>query len=77
MKPVGLTLKFNDELAIVHRCLKCGKISRNRIAGDDNPQSLLLLLDNPIKLIKTQILTHEDRESVLSALFGNGSSGTL
>ena len=70
MKPVGLTLKSNDELAVVHKCSKCGTISYNRIAGDDNPHSTLSLLENPIQLRRIQTLTMEDKEQVLVALFG-------
>jgi hypothetical protein len=70
MRPVGLTLKSNDELAIIHQCTKCGIISCNRIAGDDSPHSILSLLENPIQLRRTQTLTMEDKEQVLTALFG-------
>ncbi len=70
MKPAGLALKPGGELAVVHQCLKCGKISFNRIAGDDNPHSILSLLENPIQLKSVQTLTAKDRELVLTALFG-------
>ncbi|OGM11919.1 hypothetical protein A2Z22_01655 [Candidatus Woesebacteria bacterium RBG_16_34_12] len=60
MKPLGLmfkdpklnpfTQKISGELAIVHQCLACGKISKNRIAGDDNTYSLLKLLNDNRKL---------------------------
>lgn len=55
---------------IVHMCLKCGTQSCNRIAGDDNPHSILSLLNNPIERKSIAILTLEDREQVLTALFG-------
>jgi hypothetical protein len=70
MKPVGLTLKSDGELAVVHQCVKCGTISHNRIAGDDNSYSILSLLENPIQLKRIQILTMGDKEQVLTALFG-------
>jgi hypothetical protein len=70
MKPIGLTTKSKGELAIVHECLKCGKLSLNRIAGDDNPYSILSLLDEPVQKRRITMLALEDREQVLIALFG-------
>lgn len=42
MEPIGLTFK-NDtgELMLVHLCKICGKISINRIAGDDNKEEVM------------------------------------
>lgn len=49
MKPLGLTLKRTNkkystinqgELMLIHECTGCGKISINRIAGDDNPLAI-------------------------------------
>lgn len=90
MQPVGLMFKqesenpfsgrITGELSIVHVCLGCGKVSRNRIAGDDNTTSILSLLSfvSPIPLAAKQLtqsgiqlLTEEDEPSVLAALFGN------
>jgi hypothetical protein len=70
MKPIGLTTKSKGELAIVHECLKCGRLSSNRIAGDDNPYSILSLFDQPVQKRRIPMLTLEDREQVLTALFG-------
>lgn len=50
MEPIGLTVKQNykkyasmgnGELMLVHRCNDCGRISINRIAGDDLPGKLM------------------------------------
>jgi DNA-directed RNA polymerase subunit RPC12/RpoP len=43
MKPIGLTTKKDGEIMIIHECQKCGKISNNRIAGDDNTDTILEL----------------------------------
>jgi len=43
MKPIGLTTKRDGEIMIVHQCETCGKISNNRIAGDDNTDEILRL----------------------------------
>jgi uncharacterized Zn finger protein len=73
MKPIGLTFKKDGEIMIVHRCLNCGKISPNRIAGDDNSDSILALLDKqqPVKT-KVHLLTPQEKDQVLVALFGHG-----
>lgn len=36
MKPVATQTKRTGEYSLIHRCLTCGKISINRVAGDDN-----------------------------------------
>lgn len=79
MQPVGLTLKdvttnpftgrTSGELMIVHRCLQCGHISRNRIAGDDYPDAIMGLL-SPTNTTDKHLLTTSDKVVVLIALFG-------
>ena len=67
MKPIGLRFKNDGELMIVHRCISCGKISPNRISGDDFTDAILkLILDES----NGDLLTIEDTESVKIALFG-------
>lgn len=46
MKPIDLTFKKDGEIMLVHRCQKCGYISKNRIAGDDDPQKILGVKDS-------------------------------
>lgn len=80
MKPVGLTLKKDGELMIVHLCLNCGKISCNRIAGDDNSYSIVQLMNAPIKpdtdLIaklcnsNINLISQEEKPLALTAIFG-------
>lgn len=36
MKPVAIESRRTGEYVLIHECIKCGKISKNRIAGDDN-----------------------------------------
>jgi len=36
MQPVARTLKKDGEEVLIHKCLKCGQIRKNRIAGDDS-----------------------------------------
>lgn len=36
MPPIGLETRRTGEYVLLHKCEKCGKISKNRIAGDDD-----------------------------------------
>jgi len=71
MKPVGITFKKlkkdkygkekTGEIMIVHRCSKCGVVSKNRIAGDDSTKVILEIgketLDrNELKEVKRQLV---------------------
>ena len=80
MQPLGLSLKdvqynpftkkTSGELMLVHLCRNCGKVSCNRIAGDDNPHSLLSLLGQQSEINGIPLLTVKDKEQVLTAVFG-------
>lgn len=60
MKPIGLTFKWEGvdkynnlregELMLIHECTGCGKISINRIAADDNEETILKVFDESQKL---------------------------
>ena len=72
MKPIGLTCKKDGELMVVHSCLNCGKISANRIAGDDNTYVIISLLNcnTGLKCKGMDLLTNEDSPMVLTILYG-------
>ncbi|OGC78051.1 hypothetical protein A2619_03155 [candidate division WWE3 bacterium RIFOXYD1_FULL_39_9] len=36
MEPIGKYLKKDGEEVLVHKCVKCGFIRANRVAGDDS-----------------------------------------
>lgn len=55
MKPTAIAFKKDGEIMLVHECLKCGSLSKNRIAGDDDPKEILKI---------------EDSEEIRTALFG-------
>lgn len=38
----------NGEWAVIHRCRRCGKLSSNRIAADDNPMKLMSIALKPL-----------------------------
>lgn len=90
MRPVALTLKKNakkyaqtsrGELMLVHICEDCGKVSINRIAADDDSQTVLKIfeasarLDNCVQSVllqmNIQILRAADRLFVQEQLFGS------
>ncbi len=72
MKPIGLQQRLDGEIMIVHECLSCGKLSPNRIAGDDFPDAIISLLyvEQGMHL---KFLNKNDIHEVRSALFGNSS----
>ena len=58
MKPIGLTLKMGrnkyrreagGELMLVHQCVDCGTLSINRIAADDDTDSILDVFQSSIE----------------------------
>ncbi len=40
MDPISLWVRHGQELALLHRCRRCGFIRSNRIAGDDDRVAL-------------------------------------
>ena len=48
MEPVAVWVRKNGEWALIHRCRRCGFLSSNRIAADDNPVLLLSIAMKPI-----------------------------
>ncbi|MDF1809373.1 MAG: RNHCP domain-containing protein [Phycisphaerales bacterium] len=48
MEPISIAAKSDGEWSIVHKCVGCGQMRTNRIAGDDNEMVLLSLALRPI-----------------------------
>ena len=48
MEPVAVWVRKNGEWAIIHRCRRCGKLSSNRVAADDNPLKLMSIAMKPL-----------------------------
>ncbi len=75
MKPIGLTMKKSrnkyrldgrGELMLIHQCVECSDISINRIAADDDPESIILVFrDSLLHTAKVQMLCQEYDISVL------------
>lgn len=85
MIPIGLTFKNEGqekvgELMLIHLCEKCGKLSINRLAGDDDVEKIQQVyedsqgldenLKNKIEDEGIRLLGGEDREEVTTQLFG-------
>lgn len=90
MEPIALTFKKEGtdkygkekqgEIMVIQKCQKCGDISINRIAGDDNPDRILEIfsksknLDQKTKtLLKNNniiILEEKDEAETRKQLFG-------
>ena len=90
MKPTALTFKSvgqdrcgkpqKGELMIVHGCVRCGKISINRIASDDKPEELLKIYEDSLNIngkekaklkdLGINIIGEKGREEIKSQLFG-------
>lgn len=91
MKPIGLTFKQKrvdkygkirqGELMLIHKCVKCGKISINRLAGDDNSEIIMKIFEESqkIDLIEKNQLEQNDikiigskmKKEIIIQLFGN------
>lgn len=48
MELVGVWVRKGGEWCILHRCRRCGKISSNRVAADDNPLKLMAIAVKPL-----------------------------
>lgn len=48
MAPLGVSARPDGEWQLIHRCLGCGELSANRIAGDDNALVLVRLAMRPL-----------------------------
>ena len=48
MEPIAVWVRKNGEWAVIHRCRRCGALSSNRIAADDNPMKLMSVAMKPI-----------------------------
>ena len=49
MDPIGVWVRGRGEWAIIHRCRRCGKLSSNRVAADDNPMKLMSIALRPLE----------------------------
>jgi hypothetical protein len=50
MEPIAVWVRKGGEWAIIHRCIRCGAMHSNRIAGDDSEMVLMSLAVRPLSL---------------------------
>ena len=91
MKPIGLTMKKSrnkyrlrsgGELMLIHACVECGSLSINRLAADDDPDSVIrtfrtfesLSLQIRAACESEGIVIIDDPESVYVQLYGQTAS---
>lgn len=48
MEPISVWVRKSGEWAIIHRCRRCGHLSSNRSAADDNPLKLMSIAARPL-----------------------------
>ena len=48
MEPVAVWVRKGGEWAVIHRCRRCGALSSNRVAADDNPMKLMSIAMRPL-----------------------------
>jgi hypothetical protein len=48
MEPLAVCVRGDGEWSLVHRCGGCAIVHLNRIAGDDNPLTLMRLAVRPL-----------------------------
>ena len=70
MDPIGVWVRKNGEWAVIHRCRRCGKLSSNRVAADDNPMKLMSIALKPLTLPPFPL----ERIQELTALMGGDGS---
>ena len=48
MDAVAVWVRKGGEWAIIHLCRRCGALSSNRVAADDNPMKLMSIALKPL-----------------------------
>lgn len=48
MDAVAVWVRNRGEWAVIHRCRRCGALSSNRVAADDNPMKLMSIAMKPL-----------------------------
>lgn len=70
MKPIGLTMKKSrnkyrlealGELMLIHECVDCGSLSINRIAADDDSDSILMVFQDSFRHIDQKFRLFEQQ----------------
>lgn len=68
--PSGTEDMRRDNRAVIHRCRRCGALSSNRVAADDNPMKLMSIALKPLAAPPFPL----ERIEELTALMGGEGS---
>ena len=83
MRPIGLTIKKSrnkyrpearGELMLIHECLECQSLSINRIAADDDPESILTIFHDSL-LHGYQLRVRCEQQGIV--VLGSGELGMV
>lgn len=66
MEPIAVWVRKNGEWAVIHRCRRCGALSSNRIAADDNPMKLMSIAMKPVSLPPFPLEKIEDLTNLMA-----------
>lgn len=69
MDPISVWVRKDGEWAIIHRCRRCGVLSSNRVAADDNPMKLMSIAMQPLS---TPPFPLERIEEMVALMGGDG-----
>lgn len=53
MEAASVSARPDGEWLIIHRCISCGELSANRVAGDDNARALVRIAVRPLSAATT------------------------
>ncbi len=73
MKPIAIATKGKGELLIVHECRGCGKINRNRVAGDDSSEAIMSVFEGSLVMdekMAQKLEISRDKEGIETCLWG-------
>jgi hypothetical protein len=51
MEPIGVWVRGGGDTALLHRCRKCGTLRSNRLAGDDNEETLRSIAERALQAV--------------------------
>lgn len=70
MEPIAVWVRKGGEWAIIHRCKRCGVLSSNRVAADDNPMKLMSIAMKPLSMPPFPL---ERIEEITALMGGDGT----
>ena len=65
-------VRRDGEWAVIHRCRRCGQLSSNRVAADDNPIKLMSIAMKPVAMPPFPV---EKMQGMTELMAGDGQLG--